>query len=308
MTSLSSTTGSSGVSGHGMPLSYLSEKYDVGAKLGGGSYGSVYFARSRESGRECAIKHIHKKYQKWEECLRLRECLALSKLPRHENVVRLIQVIHNPQHQLFFVFEFMQSNLHDLITHRGNHRQIFQPAELRVLMHDILSALAFIHRNGFFHRDIKPENLLLTDAPANFSVDRARRTVLKVADFGEARGIRAVGAFTDYVSTRWYRAPELLLHARQYNSPIDIFAAGAVMAEIFTLTPLFPGRTAADQIDKVFSLLGSPVNLGGKKDGGSLRKITSRFGRMWACLSSKRFLPLKNPEQSCLSSSLLWIH
>ena len=91
--------------------------------------------------------------------------------------------------------------------------------------------LAHSHKNGFFHRDMKPENILIHER------------VVKIIDFGLAREIRSRPPFTDYVSTRWYRAPELLLRSTTYNSPIDVFAVGCIMAELYTLNPLFPGNS-----------------------------------------------------------------
>ncbi len=91
-----------------------------------------------------------------------------------------------------------------------------------------------MHKHGFFHRDLKPENLL------------SHSDTVKIADFGLAREIRSRPPFTDYVSTRWYRAPEILLRSTTYNSPIDIFACAAIMAELYLLRPLFPGNNETD--------------------------------------------------------------
>lgn len=104
-----------------------------------------------------------------------------------------------------------------------------------------------MHKHGFFHRDIKPENLLCMGPE-----------MIKIADFGLAREIRSRPPYTDYVSTRWYRAPEVLLRSTNYNSPIDIWAVGCIMAELYTLQPLFPGRSEIDQIFRVTSVLGTP--------------------------------------------------
>lgn len=91
-----------------------------------------------------------------------------------------------------------------------------------------------MHKHGFFHRDIKPENLFIKDS------------TIKLTDFNMTREIRSKPPFTDYVSTRWYRAPEVLLKSTTYNSPIDIFALGCVMAELYILKPLFPGSSEID--------------------------------------------------------------
>ena len=103
-----------------------------------------------------------------------------------------------------------------------------------------------MHKHGFFHRDMKPENLLVNGDD------------VKIADFGLAREIRSRPPFTDYVSTRWYRGPEILLRSTTYNSPIDVFALGAIMAELYMLRPLFPGQNETDQIYKICAVLGSP--------------------------------------------------
>ncbi|MPC34300.1 Serine/threonine-protein kinase MAK [Portunus trituberculatus] len=111
----------------------------------------------------------------------------------------------------------------------------------------VLQGLAFMHRHGYFHRDMKPENLLCMGPD-----------LVKIADFGLAREIRSRPPYTDYVSTRWYRAPEVLLRSTNYSSPIDIWAVGAIMAEIYTFRPLFPGSSEIDQIFKICSVIGTP--------------------------------------------------
>lgn len=104
-----------------------------------------------------------------------------------------------------------------------------------------------MHRHGFFHRDMKPENLLCCGPE-----------LVKIADFGLARETRSRPPYTDYVSTRWYRAPEVLLHSINYSTPIDLWAVGCIMAELYTFRPLFPGTSEIDQIFKICSVLGTP--------------------------------------------------
>jgi serine/threonine protein kinase len=111
-----------------------------------------------------------------------------------------------------------------------------------------MQGLGYMHRLGYFHRDMKPENLLCN------GVDQ-----IKIADFGLAREIRSRPPFTEYVSTRWYRAPEVLLRSDRYNSPVDLWAVGAIMAELYTLRPLFPGSSEVDEIFKVCQVLGTPT-------------------------------------------------
>lgn len=114
-------------------------------------------------------------------------------------------------------------------------------------MYQIMLGLNYMHKHGFFHRDLKPENLLCNGPD-----------VIKIADFGLARETRSRPPYTDYVSTRWYRAPEVLLRATNYSSPIDLWAVGCIMVEIYSLQPLFPGRSEIDQIFRICSILGTP--------------------------------------------------
>lgn len=123
----------------------------------------------------------------------------------------------------------------------------FPEKQIKSIMYQTLLGLAYMHKHGFFHRDLKPENLLV------------KGEYVKIADFGLAREIRSRPPFTDYVSTRWYRAPEILLRSTTYNSPVDIFACGAIMAELYMMRPLFPGNNETDQIYKTCAVLGSPT-------------------------------------------------
>lgn len=104
-----------------------------------------------------------------------------------------------------------------------------------------------MHKHGYFHRDMKPENLLCMGPD-----------VVKIADFGLAKEVRSRPPYTEYVSTRWYRAPEVLLRSTMYSAPIDIWAVGCIMAELYTFRPLFPGNSEIDEIFKICSVLGTP--------------------------------------------------
>lgn len=138
----------------------------------------------------------------------------------------------------------MKENLYQLMKDRD---KLFPEPVIRNIVYQVLQGLAFMHKHGFFHRDMKPENLLCMGPE-----------LVKIADFGLAREIRSRPPYTDYVSTRWYRAPEVLLHSTTYNSPIDIWAVGCIMAELYTFRPLFPGKSEIDEIFKICSVIGTP--------------------------------------------------
>eukprot|EP00775_Hariotina_reticulata_P005500 gene5500-5735_t len=216
--------------------------YKVVKQLGDGTYGNVWKAINRQTDEVVAIKKMKRKFFSWEECMALREVKSLRKLS-HPSVVKLKEVIREND-ELFFVFEYLDCNLYQLMKDRD---RLFPEDRIRRWMFAVLQGLAYIHRHGYFHRDMKPENLLVN------------KDTIKIADFGLAREIRSRPPYTDYVSTRWYRAPEVLLRASYYSAPIDMFALGAIMAELYTLRPLFPGSSEADELVKIASVLGTPT-------------------------------------------------
>ncbi|KAL0584248.1 hypothetical protein ABG067_005906 [Albugo candida] len=177
-------------------------RYKITKQLGDGTYGSVTKAVNRQTG-EVSLKKLN-----------------------HPNIIKLKEVIREND-ELFFIFEYMELNLYECMKKRERH---FPESKIRNLMYQMFQGLAFMHKHSFFHRDIKPENMLV------------KGDIVKIADFGLAREIRSRPPFTDYVSTRWYRAPEVLLRSTTYNSPIDAWAMGCIMAEMFALRPLFPAR------------------------------------------------------------------
>ncbi|XP_024135752.1 serine/threonine-protein kinase MAK isoform X7 [Oryzias melastigma] len=220
----------------------MMNRYTTLKQLGDGTYGSVLMGRNNESGEYVAIKRMKKKFYSWEECMNLREVKSLKKL-NHANVVKLKEVIRENDH-LYFVFEYMKENLYQLMKDREN--KMFSENEIRNILFQVLSGLTFVHKHGFFHRDMKPENLLCMGPE-----------LVKIADFGLAREIRSKPPYTDYVSTRWYRAPEVLLRSSTYSSPIDLWAVGCIMAELYTFRPLFPGNSEMDEIFKICQVLGT---------------------------------------------------
>nr|CAD7437502.1 unnamed protein product [Timema bartmani] len=211
-------------------------------QLGDGTYGSVVLGQRVDTGEKVAIKRMKRKYYSWDEAMNLREVKSLKKLS-HANVVKLKEVIREND-TLYFVFEYMKENLYQLIKDR---EKFFPEPIIRNMLYQVMQGLAFMHRHGFFHRDMKPENLLCMGPE-----------LIKIADFGLAREIRSRPPYTDYVSTRWYRAPEVLLHSTTYNSSIDLWAVGCIMAELYTFRPLFPGNSEIDEIFKISSVLGTP--------------------------------------------------
>lgn len=151
----------------------------------------------------------------------------------------------------------------------------------------------FVWLKGFFHRDLKPENLLCNGPD-----------LVKIADFGLAREIRSRPPYTDYVSTRWYRAPEILLRSTNYNSPIDIWAVGCIAAECYTLRPLFPGSSEIDQLFKICSVLGTPS----KDDWPEGMTLAAKLNFKWnrsVKTDLHKLIPNANNDSIALIESML---
>lgn len=214
-------------------------------KLGEGTYATVFKGRNRQTGEYVALKEIHLDSEEGTPSTAIRE-ISLMKELKHENIVSLHDVIHT-ENKLMLVFEYMDKDLKKYMDTQGDHGKL-KPNIIKSFMYQLLQGIAFCHDNRVLHRDLKPQNLLINN-----------KGQLKLADFGLARAFGIpVNTFSNEVVTLWYRAPDVLLGSRQYNTSIDIWSAGCIMAEMFTGRPLFPGTANEDQLQKIFRLMGTP--------------------------------------------------
>ncbi|KAL8896917.1 MAG: hypothetical protein Q9207_007480 [Kuettlingeria erythrocarpa] len=214
-------------------------------KLGEGTYATVFKGRNRQTGELVALKEIHLDSEEGTPSTAIRE-ISLMKELKHENIVSLHDVIHT-ENKLMLVFEYMDKDLKKFMDSRGQGGQL-DYVTIKSFMYQLLQGIAFCHENRVLHRDLKPQNLLINN-----------KGQLKLADFGLARAFGIpVNTFSNEVVTLWYRAPDVLLGSRTYNTSIDIWSAGCIMAEMYTGRPLFPGTTNEDQLQKIFRLMGTP--------------------------------------------------
>jgi len=219
-------------------------KYRLISKKGEGTFSEVLKAQSIKSGKYVAIKCMKNHFDSIDQVNNLREIQALRRLAGHPNIIKLHEVLYDePTGRLALVFALMDMNLYEAI--KGRRHYLPEP-KTKQYMFELMKALDHMHRNGIFHRDVKPENLLLLDDE------------IKLADLGSCRGIYSRQPYTEYISTRWYRAPECLLTDGYYNFKMDLFAAGCVWFETVALFPLFPGQNEMDQIQKIHNVLGTP--------------------------------------------------
>lgn len=222
------------------------DKYETIDFLGEGSFAKVSKAKDLKTGEIVAIKKLKKKYSTWQECVDLREVKSLNKLKQNDNIIKLKEMIRTEEN-LYLVFEYMEKNLYELMTEKQKSKK-FSEQQIKYILFQTLQGIAYMHKYGFFHRDLKPENLLVNG-------DK-----IKLADFGLAREIRSIPPYTDYVSTRYYRAPECILKSTNYNSPIDIWAVGCIMAELYNFKPLFYGASEKEVFFRMASILGTPTS------------------------------------------------
>ncbi|KAI2491377.1 protein serine threonine kinase [Fragilaria crotonensis] len=235
-------------------------RYLVQEELGDGTFGTVFHAIRRADNTEVAIKRLKRTFPTWDEIPMLREFRALQELTafQHTNIVQLEEVIREANQNLFFVFEYMpDGNLYEFIKHHTPPPKSLAPststsippvlseAKIRSISMQILEGLSFLHSRGYIHRDIKPENILM------------KGDVCKLADFGLARESSCQSAVTDYVSTRWYRAPEVLLRS-PFTASRLISLASVVYGRIVQQGSLFPGENEIEQVYLITQVLGSP--------------------------------------------------
>ncbi|KAM9206423.1 cyclin-dependent kinase 20 isoform 2-T2 [Dugong dugon] len=222
------------------------DQYCILGRIGEGAHGIVFKAKHVETGEVVALKKVA--LRRLEDGIpnqALREIKALQEIEDNQYVVQLKAVF---PHGAGFVlaFEFMLSDLAEVVRHA--QRPLAQ-AHVKSYLQMLLKGVAFCHANNIVHRDLKPANLLISASGQ-----------LKIADFGLARVFSPDGnrLYTHHVATRWYRAPELLYGARQYDQGVDLWAVGCIMGELLNGSPLFPGENDIEQLCCVLRILGTP--------------------------------------------------
>lgn len=217
------------------------ETYESLGVIGEGTYGVVMKARHRETGQVVAIKKFKESDE--DEQVRktsLREVRVLKQL-RHDNIITLLEVFRR-KGKLYLVFEYVERTILEVLEQRPHG---LEDSEVRRYMYQLLRGVEYCHAHNVMHRDIKPENILIS-----------KNGTLKLCDFGFARAMSIGGKYTDYVATRWYRCPELLVGDVEYGKGVDVWAIGCIFAEIATGMPLFPGESDVDQLAHIMRCFG----------------------------------------------------
>jgi len=225
------------------------KKYEVSQKLGKGAYGIVWRSKEKKSQETVALKKIFDAFQNDTDAQRtFREIMFLQELSDHENIIQLLNVVKaENDRDIYLIFEHMDTDLHAVIR-----AGILEEIHKQYIIYQLLKALKYIHSANILHRDLKPSNLLLNSD-----------CFLKVADFGLARSIGSLvedknTVLTDYVATRWYRAPEILLGSTRYTKGVDMWSVGCIIGELLSGRPLFPGTSTMNQLDRIIDVSGKP--------------------------------------------------
>ncbi|XP_072346927.1 MAPK/MAK/MRK overlapping kinase-like isoform X6 [Scyliorhinus torazame] len=252
------------------------QEYRLVAKIGEGTFSEVWKAQSLKDGAYYACKKMKQHIESMEQVNNLREIQAMRRLSLHPNILQLHEVAYDKRSgSLALICELMDMNIYELIRGRRNP---LPEGKIKSYMYQLCKSLDYMHRNGIFHRDVKPENILI------------KQNLLKLADFGSCRSVFSKQPYTEYISTRWYRAPECLLTDGYYSFKMDIWSTGCVFYEITSLQPLFPGSNEVDQIAKIHEVIGTP-------NSETLRKF-KQFAEKQAATMQRRVKCLEGSENN----------
>ncbi|NXL54239.1 MK15 kinase, partial [Podilymbus podiceps] len=226
----------------------VSQKYAIKRRLGKGAYGIVWKAVDRRTGQIVAIKKIFDAFRNRTDAQL--DLFPLQEFGEHPNIIKLLDVIRAQNDKdIYLVFESMETDLHAVIK-KGN---LLKDIHKCYILYQLLKATKFIHSGNVIHRDQKPSNILL-DADC----------FVKLCDFGLARSLCQMNedqgnpALTEYVATRWYRAPEILLSSRSYTKGVDMWSIGCILGELLLGKPLFPGTSTVNQIEQILRVIPAP--------------------------------------------------
>ncbi|KAA8917712.1 hypothetical protein TRICI_000151 [Trichomonascus ciferrii] len=279
----------------------IDRRFQITKELGHGAYGIVCSAKYTGSpeGPGVAIKKVTNIFSKKILCKRaLRELKLLNHFRGHKNITCLydMDIIDTTNfNELYLYEELMECDMHQIIR----SQQPLTDAHYQSFIYQILVGLKYIHSANVLHRDLKPGNLLV-----NADCE------LKICDFGLARGFsydpeRNAGFLTEYVATRWYRAPEIMLSFQSYTKAIDIWSVGCILAELLGGKPLFKGKDYVDQLNQILHILGTPTEETLRRIGSQRAQEYVRGLPYMPKIPFQQLFPHANPEALDLLEKML---
>lgn len=228
---------------------HVVRKLEICQRLGKGAYGIVWKAIDKKTGNVIALKKCFDAFRNATDAQRtFREVMYLQALAGHENIIRLQHVLKaENDRDIYLTFDHMETDLHAVIR-----AGILADVHKKYIIWQLVKALKYLHTADLLHRDVKPSNILLNSD-----------CHIKVCDFGLCRSVAETSGpapvLTDYVATRWYRAPEILLGSTKYTRGVDIWAVGAILGEMLNGRPIFPGSSTMNQVERIVEVTGKPT-------------------------------------------------
>ncbi|CAH0485182.1 unnamed protein product [Peronospora farinosa] len=237
------------------------KKYQLIKVVGAGTYGEVVAASDVESGTTVAIKKVTNAFQDLPDTKRILRELCLLRQLSHPNLIQLYDVPRPDRlsylEDIYLVTDLMETDLHRVI----HSTQTLTDEHVAHFMRQILRGLAYLHSANVLHRDLKPSNILVTSTCEAKICDLG---LARYVDYSKSKCIQEPSSddgfveLTEYVVTRWYRAPEILLDGCRYDKPSDLWSAGCILGELLGRKPLFPGSSTMNQLNRIFNVLGTP--------------------------------------------------
>ncbi|KAM4698034.1 mitogen-activated protein kinase 7 [Rhinophrynus dorsalis] len=262
----------------------VGDEYEIIETIGVGAYGVVSSARRKETGQKVAIKKIPNAFDVVTNAKRTLRELKILKHFKHDNIIAIKDILkpslsYSDFKSVYVVLDLMESDLHQII----HSSQPLTLEHARYFLYQLLRGLKYIHSANVLHRDLKPSNLLINE-----------NCELKIGDFGMARGLCTKPDeykyfMTEYVATRWYRAPELMLSLHEYTQAIDMWSVGCIFAEMLGRKPLFPGKNYIHQLQLIMTVLGTPSSqviraIGAERVRAYIQSLPSRQPVPWTSL------------------------
>jgi mitogen-activated protein kinase 15 len=273
---------------------HILQRFDLQEKIENTNSYILFKAKDKKANEIVSLKKCINVFEKESESKDIyREIIILKELKNHENIINLKEIIKaENDRDIYLIFEQTKTDLNTLI--RTNTSEINK----QFVMYQLFKALKYIHSAKIIHRDLKPSNILV-----------ANDSYIKIAGFNMARNINSSsgkkGIMTDYVATRWYRAPEILCGSKEYDTQADMWSIGCIFGEILGGKPMIPGTSTLDQINKVLQITGKLE----KEDIKSIKSqlaeqmletsIVTKFKKL------KDLFPKANPLEIDLLSKLL---
>ncbi|KAM6148268.1 LOW QUALITY PROTEIN: mitogen-activated protein kinase 15 [Rhynchocyon petersi] len=279
----------------------IAQRYLLKRRLGKGAYGIVWKAVERRTGEVVAIKKIFDAFRDKTDAQRtFREVTLLQEFEGHPNIIRLLDIIPaENDRDLYLVLESMDTDLNAVIR-KG---LLLKDVHKRYIFYQLLRATKFIHSGNVIHRDQKPANVLLDTS-----------CLVKLCDFGLARSLSQLPggsegqALTEYVATRWYRAPEVLLSSHWYTPGVDMWSLGCILGEMLRGRPLFPGSSSLHQLELILEHVPPPPKEALLPPGGAVRAsdvdlmgfedTAPEWGVSWGCLRPRQTLDALLPPNT----------